>query len=230
MQCIWRTKESNFWKRCTRQTRFLFCRQHAWKPFSVIAAVIIILGAISEFTGFNLRDLFLKSPVQPHITCSMEYPIKIEDDKVFRDKHNPEIVISNNGPVKALSVSGEVEAYRYDSKKDEITGFINQGIRIARDDKAGQESLAQYIMRNAFADLSVARRGRKLPTISRTDKDHQPANTDSGHLTNRQMARQPLFARHREFMRAGSLKKRFSINIVYQQVPWGRHNAQFLGL
>ncbi len=129
MQCLWRTKESNFWKRCTRQTPFLLCWQHAWKPFSVIAAIIFILAAISEFTGFNLRDLFPKSTVQPEITCSMEYPIKNEDDRVFRDKHNPEIVISNNGPVKALSVSGEVEAYQYDSKKGEITGFAYQGMK-----------------------------------------------------------------------------------------------------
>ncbi len=129
MQCLWRTKESNFWKRCTRQTQFLLCWQHAWKPFSVIAAIVIILGALSEFTGFNLRDFFPKSPVQPYIRCSMEYPIKKADDRVFRDTHNPQIVISNNGPVKALSVSGKVEAYRYDSKKDEITGFAHQGMR-----------------------------------------------------------------------------------------------------
>jgi len=123
MRCLWRTKESNFWKRCTRETSFILCWQHAWKPFSAIGAIIIILAAISGFTGFNLRDLFSKAPVHPDITCSMEYPIKNEDDKVFRDKHNPEIVISNNGPVKALSVSGEVEAYQYDLKKDKITGF-----------------------------------------------------------------------------------------------------------
>ncbi len=129
MQCLWRTKESNLWKRCTRQTSFLLCWQHAWKPFSAIAAIIFILAAISEFTGFNLRDLFSGAPVQPDITCSMEYPIKKEDDRVFRDKHNSEIVISNNGPVKALSVSGEVEAYRYDSKKDGITGFAYQGMK-----------------------------------------------------------------------------------------------------
>jgi len=59
----------------------------------------------------------------------MEYPIKNKDDRVFRDKHNPEIVISNNGPVTAVSVSGEVEAYRYDSKKDKITEFANQGMK-----------------------------------------------------------------------------------------------------
>ena len=123
MQCLWRTKESNFWKRCTRQTPFLLCWQHAWKPFSVIVAIVFILAAISEFTGFNLRNLFPKAPVQPDIACSMEYPIKNEDDRVFRDKHNPVIVISNNGPVKALSVSGEVEAYQYDLKKTKLPGL-----------------------------------------------------------------------------------------------------------
>jgi len=32
----------------------------------------------------------------------MEYPIENEDDRVFRDKYNLEIVISNNGPVNAI--------------------------------------------------------------------------------------------------------------------------------
>jgi hypothetical protein len=59
----------------------------------------------------------------------MEYPVKVEDDKVYRSKHNPDVVISNNGPVKAISVSGDVKAYRYDSKKDEITGFAYQGMK-----------------------------------------------------------------------------------------------------
>ena len=45
------------------------------------------------------------------------------------------------------------------------SGFsVYAGNRIARDDKAGQESLAQYIMRNAFADLPVGRQGRKSLT------------------------------------------------------------------
>ncbi len=67
--------------------------------------------------------------IVPRISCTMEFPIKSESDRVFRDKHNPEIVISNNGPVKALSVSGEVEVYGYDSKKDEIIGFTCQGLK-----------------------------------------------------------------------------------------------------
>jgi hypothetical protein len=59
----------------------------------------------------------------------MEYPIKAEDDKFFRDKHNPEIVISNNGPVKALSVSGNVNSYRYNSEKDKIVSVVSQGMK-----------------------------------------------------------------------------------------------------
>jgi post-segregation antitoxin (ccd killing protein) len=59
----------------------------------------------------------------------MEYPIKAEGDKVFRNKHNPEIVISNNGPVKALSVSGNVKSYRYNSDKDKIVAIMTQGMK-----------------------------------------------------------------------------------------------------
>ena len=129
MRCLGRTKASNFRKKCTRETSFLLCWQHSWQPFSLIVAVILLFAGISQITGFNLRDFFSKAPPKPDIKCTMEYPIKAEDDKIFRNKHNPEVVISNNGPVKALSVSGDVKAYRYDSQKDEITGFVYQGMK-----------------------------------------------------------------------------------------------------
>jgi hypothetical protein len=129
MRCLGRTKASNFKKRCKKETSFLLCWQHAWQPFSLIAAAILIFAGISQVTGFNLRALFSKARPIPAITCTMEYPIKAEDDKVFRDKHNPEIIVSNNGPVSALSVSGDVNAYQYDSQKDKITGYAYQGMK-----------------------------------------------------------------------------------------------------
>jgi hypothetical protein len=78
-----------------------------------------------------LRDLFSgsKAPAKPTITCSLEYPIKAEGDKVFRNKRNPDVVISNNGPVKVVSISGRVKVYQYDSEKDEITAFAYQGLK-----------------------------------------------------------------------------------------------------
>jgi len=106
MKCLGRTKASNFCKRCTRETSFLLCWQHAWQPFATIVAIVVFLAAIAEFSGYSLRDMFSKAPPVPDIVCTMEYPIKAEEDKVFRDKHNPDIIISNNGPVSALSVMG----------------------------------------------------------------------------------------------------------------------------
>ena len=105
MKCLGRTRASSFRKRCTRETSFLLCWQHAWQPLTAIVAIVAFFAALANFTGFSLRDFFRKSRPVPDITCTMEYPIKAEGDKVFRNKHNPEIVISNNGPVKALSVS-----------------------------------------------------------------------------------------------------------------------------
>ncbi len=129
MKCLGRTKVSNFRKRCTRETSFLLCWQHAWQPLAAIVAIVLFFAALAEFTGFSLRDFFKKSPLVPDITCTMEYPIKAEDDKVFRNKHNPEIVISNNGPVKALSVSGNVISFWYNSAKDEIVSKMSQGMK-----------------------------------------------------------------------------------------------------
>ena len=129
IQCLGLTKSSNFHKRCTRETSLLLCRQHAWQPIAAIAAMVLFLAGLAEFTGFSLRDMLSKAPLVPDITCTMEYPIKVEEDKVFRDKHNPDIIIINNGPVSALSVSGKVNAYQYDCQKDAITGYAYQGMK-----------------------------------------------------------------------------------------------------
>lgn len=129
MTCLWRTKASNFRKRCARETSFLLCWQHAWKPLTAIVAFVVFLAALAQCTGFSLRDFVSKALPIPGITCTMEYPIKAEEDKIFRGMHNPDIIISNNGPVSALSVSGNVNAYQYNSQKDAITGYVYQGMK-----------------------------------------------------------------------------------------------------
>ena len=131
MKCFGRTKTSNFRKRCTNGTVFLFCWQHIWQPFTAILTIILFLAAIAELTGYNLKDILRrKQPiVKPNISCSMEYPIKVEKDKVFRNKRNPEIVVKNNGPIKVVSVSGDLKIYEYNLSKNEITGFADVGFR-----------------------------------------------------------------------------------------------------
>ncbi|MBW2739708.1 MAG: hypothetical protein JRE64_12865 [Deltaproteobacteria bacterium] len=93
--------------------------------------IILFLAAIAELTGYNLKDILRrKQPiVKPNISCSMEYPIKVEKDKVFRNKRNPEIVVKNNGPIKVVSVSGDIKIYEYNLSKNEIIGFGDEGFR-----------------------------------------------------------------------------------------------------
>ena len=92
------------------------------------------------FTGFLIwqNEIWKKeesiasrtqNEIVPRISCTMEYPIKAEADKVFRDKHNPDIIVSNNGPVAALSVSGDVNIYGYDYQKDKINQYAYQGMK-----------------------------------------------------------------------------------------------------
>lgn len=96
-------------------------------PFSVLSAVVILLAAFSQFTGLSLKILIAKALVKPEISCSMEYPVESQDDKVFRNTRNPEIVISNKGPIRALSVSVDVEIYNYDYHIDKIVSVHGQG-------------------------------------------------------------------------------------------------------
>ena len=132
MKCLGRTKTSNFRKRCTNSTNFLFCWQHVWQPFTCLVAIIIFLAAVSEFSGFSLRDIWDWSPnnAKPDILCSMEYPIeKDEKNNYSRNTRNPDIVLSNNGPIKAVSVSCDIKIYGYDESKNEIIKFADEGFK-----------------------------------------------------------------------------------------------------
>lgn len=132
MKCLGLTKPSNFRKRCKNSTRFLYCWQHVWQPVTSLVTIFLFFAAVSNFTGFNLRDILGKSQqnAKPDISCSMEYPIiKDEKNKYSRNTRNPDIVVSNNGPIKAVSVSCIVKIYGYDLSKNEIIGFAVEGFK-----------------------------------------------------------------------------------------------------
>jgi len=69
------------------------------------------------------------SKVKPDVSCLMEYPIKIENDKYFRNKRNPDIVVKNSGPIKAISVSCDIKIYQYDLARNEIIRYLDTGFK-----------------------------------------------------------------------------------------------------
>ena len=93
-----------------------------WLPFlaglafwpKIIVTIIVLASA-----AFILIAMWTPK-VKPDVSCSMEYPIKVEDEKIFRNKRNPDIILQNNGPIKAVSVSCDITIYLYDEKKDLI--------------------------------------------------------------------------------------------------------------
>lgn len=96
-----------------------------------IAAVAAVLMLISTWAWYYYSDYASKrlhhQHIKPDISCSMEYPIKVEDDKVFRNKRNPDIIVKNDGPLKVVSVSCDIKIYVYNGKKDKIIDFIDFG-------------------------------------------------------------------------------------------------------
>ena len=64
--------------------------------------------------------------IEPDISISMEYPINVENDKVYRNTRNPDVIIKNNGPVKAVSLSCNIKIFVYNTNKRNITQFIDQ--------------------------------------------------------------------------------------------------------
>ena len=131
MQCCGRTKTSNFRKRCTKNAKFLFCWQHIWQPFICIVFILSALATISEVTDYSLKDIigWFKHDLKPDISCVMEYPIKTEPGKIYRNTKNPDIIIKNNGPIKAVAITVDLKVYVYNQLDDSIIIFFDMGFR-----------------------------------------------------------------------------------------------------
>lgn len=59
----------------------------------------------------------------------MEYPIKFENNKYFRNKRNPDIIIRNNGPIKAVALTGYVKIYTYNTELEHIVNYSYSGFQ-----------------------------------------------------------------------------------------------------
>lgn len=99
-------------------------KKYANLEWGAIGAIATVLTLISGLGWYLIQDYNTKrlhhQHVKPDVSCSMEYPIKVENEKIFRNKRNPDIILKNNGPIKAVSVSCNIMIYIYDAKKSLI--------------------------------------------------------------------------------------------------------------
>lgn len=70
-----------------------------------------------------------QNAIEPKVSCSMEYPIKFEEKRPYRDTENPIIIIKNSGPVNAVSLSAVINIYVYNIKENNIVNFIKTGFK-----------------------------------------------------------------------------------------------------
>lgn len=59
----------------------------------------------------------------------MEYPIKVENEKPYRNTKNPSIIIKNSGPIPAVSLSVVIDIYVYNTKENKIDELIKPGFK-----------------------------------------------------------------------------------------------------
>lgn len=119
---------------------FLFCSlfyssNKSWFIWTLFGGLVFGL-----FTGFlmwqneiwknqgNTKDL-TQNDIAPSISCFMEYPIKVENEKPYRNTKNPSIVIKNSGPIPAVSLSATVDIYVYNTKENKIVELIKTGFK-----------------------------------------------------------------------------------------------------
>ncbi len=70
-----------------------------------------------------------QNDIEPKISCLMEYPIKVENEKPYRNTKNPSIFIKNSGPIPAVSLSATVDIYVYNTKEKKISKLIKTGFK-----------------------------------------------------------------------------------------------------
>ena len=59
MQCLGRTRQSNFLQRCKRPPGLcFFCGPHVWQPVAAAAALVTLAAGLAEFSGYKLRELW----------------------------------------------------------------------------------------------------------------------------------------------------------------------------
>lgn len=113
--------------------------------WGLVAVIIAAIGLFSQWGWNAYQDYSNKESrhqhVKPNISCFIEYPIKTEGDKTFRDKRNPQIVIKNDGPIKAVSVTADIKIYVYDEEKDQITNYADMGFMSFDHSLSAQELL-----------------------------------------------------------------------------------------
>ncbi len=70
-----------------------------------------------------------QNEIEPKISCVIEYPIKVENEKPYRNTKNPSIFIKNSGPIPAISLSATIDIYAYNTKDNEIVELIKTGFK-----------------------------------------------------------------------------------------------------
>ncbi len=71
----------------------------------------------------------MPAPPEPNISYLMEYPIKVENEKPYRNTRNPTIIIKNSGPISAVSLSVIIDIYVYNIKENKIVELIKTGFK-----------------------------------------------------------------------------------------------------
>jgi len=85
-----------------------------------ISVVSFILAGLSYY---NTR-LLSHQHVSPEIKCKLEYPLKVEKHAVRKQIDNPEIIITNTGPIKVVALTGDFKSYTYDKNLAVIDSYV----------------------------------------------------------------------------------------------------------
>ncbi len=62
MDCIGRTKQSNYRKRCTNKANLMFCWQHKFQLLILLVASLAAIASLAEVTGYSARDILWSAP------------------------------------------------------------------------------------------------------------------------------------------------------------------------
>ncbi len=107
----------------------LWPNKKQWKTWSLpskLTAIGALLGFLSfsfyflEKT-FNILDLVLQDDLKPEVNVDLRFPYERIDESVKQNKRNPELTITNRGPITISPIKVDVKMFVLSPSLDEIT-------------------------------------------------------------------------------------------------------------
>jgi len=191
---------------------YLFMKRYDYNLAAIAIVVTVFLavtGGLWALHQDDIQKILHHLDIKPKISCYFEYPIKVEGDKVERTKKNPDIVIKNDGPIEAVSLSADIKIYVYDEQKEMVVQFVDCNFKGFDDVILAQELLPFKDIRQSCIGFNGS---NSVAVYSVSVKYYRESNMEPFSLE------EHFFTKKREIITAQELKESGKYEKIIEKV------------